>query len=289
MKETNISDDLLAKFLEGKTDEMEDARLLQDLEAEDLSLEDLAAIEEAAKIADTKPLVSPDLVKAEEQISDALNTNIQQPSIIFMNKRKSRMRLVWAMAASLALVMAVALFVLFRPDSTDQKFVKNDADSTAVITTQPKTEKNLAQSTAQQKNTTNTPQPANEIDNETAKPTEVTYTSQTLEKQYAHTQTANNLTVTKPGKENYKVLCKNLERTLNFEWESDNVQSLHFTVKNAQGKTIVSFSDQNAKRYSLKYRDIYPDRKVSWSLTATFADGTQQTRTGQVNIDYQVQ
>ena len=289
MKETNISDDMLAKFLEGKADEMEDARLLQDMEGEDLSLEDLAAIEEAVKLVDNKSLVSPDLVKAEEQIRATLNSNTQQSSIIIMNKRKSRMRLVWAMAASLALVMAVALFVLFRPDSTDQQFVKIDTDSTAVITTQPKTEKNLAQSTAQQKNTTNTPQSANEADNETAKPTEVTYTSQTLEKQYAHTQTANNLTVTKPGKENYNVLCKNLEQSLNFEWESDNVQSLHFTVKNAQGKTIADLSDKTAKRYSLKYRDIYPDRKLNWNLTVTFADGTQQIRSGQIQIDYQVQ
>ena len=288
MKEMNMSDELLSLFLEGKTDEMEDARLLQAMEAEDLSLEDLAAIEEAAKLTDTKPLVNPDLAKAEDQIKAALNSNTKNASIIFMNKRKSRLRVVLAMAASLALVMAVALFVLFRPDSTDQKFVKNDTDSTAVTNSQPKTEKNLAQSAPQQKNTTN-PQSANETDNETVMPDEVTYTSQTLEKQYARTQTANNLTVTKPGKSNYAVLCKNLEKTFDFEWESDNVQSLQFTVKNAQDKTIVSFSDQNAKRYSLKYRDIYPDRKVSWSLTATFADGTQQTRTGQVNIDYQVQ
>lgn len=288
MKETNISDDLLAKFLEGKTDELEDARLLQDMEGEDLSLEDFAAIEEAAKLADKNPLVNPDLAKAEKQIRAALNSNTQQSKIIIMNKRKSRMRLVWAMAASLALVIAVALFVLFRPDSKDQKFVKNGADSTAVISTQPKTEKNLAQSSTQQKNTTN-PQEVNVEDNETVETKGVTYTSQTLEKQYARTQTTNSLTVTRPSKDNYKVLCKNLEKTLNFEWDADNVQSLHLFVKNPQGQVVAELSDKAVGQYSLKYKDIYPNRKLNWSLTATFADGTQQTRSGQIQIDYQIQ
>ena len=288
MKEMNISDEMLSKFLEGKTDEVEEARLLQAMEAEDLSLEDLAAIGEAAKLADTRPLVSPNLAKAEEQIRTALNANASTPSNIFLERRKSRMRVVWAMAASLALIIAVALFVLFRPDSTDPKFAQNNSDSTAVTTTQPKTDQNLAQSAVQQKKTGSNHQPAEETDNGTADSDGASYTSQTLEKQYARTQTANKLTVTKPGKSNYAVLCKNLEKTFDFEWESENVQSLQFTVKDAQGKTIVSFSDPTAKRYFLKYRDIYPNQKVSWSLTATFADGTQQTRVGQIQIDYKV-
>ncbi len=287
MKEMNISDELLSRFLEGTTDEDEETRLLQALEAEDLSLADLAAIEEAAKLADKKPLVNPDPTKAEKQICASLNSNTPQSPIIFRNKRKSRMRVVMAMAASLALVVAVALFVLFRPDSKDPKVVKNDTDSTAVISTQPKAEKNLAQSAPQQKNTTY-PQEVNAEDNETAEPKEVTHTSQTLEKQYARTQTTNSLTVTKPGKDNYRVLCKNLEKTLNFEWTATNAQTLHFVVKDSDGKTIAETKEAASNRYVLKYSDIYPEKRLNWSLTAIFKDGTQDKRGGQIQIDYQL-
>lgn len=289
MKEMNISDEMLSRFLEGMTDEVEEARLLQTMETEDLSPEDLAAIGEAAKLADTPPLVRPDVAKAEERIRAALNANTSSPSNIFLEKRRLRMRVIWAMAASLALVIAVALFVLFRPDSADSKYVKNDTDSAAVMTAKPKAETNLAQSDVQQKNTNSSHQPANETDNETSDPNDATYTSQTLERQYARMQTANILTVTKPGKSNYVVLCKNLEKTFDFEWESDNVQSLHLTIKDVQGRSLVDFSDKTANHFSLKYSDIYPNQKVNWSLTAIFSDGTQQTRSGQIQIDYQVQ
>ena len=288
MKEMNISDELFSRFLEGKTDELEEARLLQAMEAEDLSLEDLAAIGVAAQLADNPPRKKPDMAKAEEQIRDTLNRDIQKSSDLFVQKRKARMRVVWAMAASLAIVLAVALFVLFRPDSTEQKFVQNNTDSSAVTTTQPKTDKNLAQSNTSLKNSSETPKYTEGGDKDMTAP-EVNYNSQVLEKQYAHTQTANLLKVLKPGKNDYRVLCKNLEKSLNFEWETENIQSLRLMVKNTQGKLIAETNDPSAKHFSLTYKTVYPEKQLDWHLQVTFRDGKQETRSGQVKIDYQVQ
>ena len=115
------------------------------------------------------------------------------------------------------------------------------------------------------------------------------YTTQNLEKNYAAAQVANTLTVTKPAKDPYRVLCKNLEKTLNFEWTATNVKTLHFTVTDSKGKTIAESKDANSNYYLLKYREIYPEQQLKWTLVVTFEDGTQEKRSGQINIDYEPQ
>lgn len=284
MKEMNISDEMLSKFMEGRTDEVEEARLLQTVEDDGLSAEDLAAIAEAAKLADTAPKQAPNLDMAKKQIAESLRNEDKVKTISTLKRSKSRM--IWALAASAAIVIAVALFILFRPDDPGQNFAQTGTDSTAVTTTQPQQEKNLAQTTAPSDNAPAIQQKNSNTSEETVAPEETIHTSQVMEKQYAKTQIANNLKVIKPNKDNYRILCKNLEKSLNFEWTATNVQNLHFTVSNAQGKVLAELSDKSATRYALTYNKIYPERQLNWTLKIVFEDGTSESRTGKVNIDY---
>ncbi len=284
MKEMNISDEMLSRFLEGRIDAYEDMRLLQAMEEEGLSLDNIAAIGEAAKLADKQPYMKPDMENAEEHIKAALKDNA--PNNVFMDRRKSRMRVVWALAASAALVLVVSLFVLFRPDGSDQNFVQNGADSTVVTTTQPQQEKNQAQTTAPSDNVPAKPQKSSNASEETAAAEETIHITQVMDKQYAQTQTVNSLKVIKPSKDAYRVLCKNLEKTLNFEWLATNVQSLKFTITDSKGKTVAEISEKTIDHYSLKYSDVYPEKNLTWSLSVVFQDGSREARNGQIRIDY---
>lgn len=284
MKEMNISDELLSKFLEGMTDEVEDTRLLQVMEDDNLSDEDLVAIAEAAKLADAVPQQAPNLDLAKKQIVESLRNDDEVETVPTI--KRSMTRMIWALAASAAIVIAVALFILFRPDDPGQNFAQTGTDSTAVTTTQPQQEKNLAQTTAPSDNAPAIQQKSSNTSEETVAPEETIHTSQVMEKQYAKTQIANNLTVIKPNKDNYRILCKNLEKSFNFEWTATNVQNLHFTVSNAQGKVLAELLDKSATQYALTYSKIYPERQLNWTLKIVFEDGTSVRRHGKVNVDY---
>lgn len=287
MSNIYISDELLSKFMEGKTSEKENSLIFQSMNEDVALLEEMTAIGEAAQLADTQPVVNPNLKRAEEQIKSVLSAGEQKMVSVAPSIRKSRMKVIWAAAASIVCVVAVALFFLLKHDSPEQHFAQNGEDSTVVAKPKLTTEPMVTQTTQKQKETVSEEQSEeNNADNEAVSAQEKVYSAQKLEKQYASTQIANNLTIVRPSKSNYSVLCKNLEKTFYFEWETDNVQSLHFIVKNEQNQTVVEQSDKTAKQYLLKYKDVYPNQILYWSLTVKFTDGTQQTRSGQIQIDY---
>lgn len=289
MKDSNISDDLLSRFLEGKMTEAEEAEMMRQLDMSDSLPEELASIAEAARLTDAPPLVKPDLEKAKAQISEDLREKEYSiPTIAPANTKSSRKRIYWAVAASLALLVAAALFFLLRPEADDQHFAQNGTDSTATEQIQPADNSSLAQSNPS-KNSSAVEQ-KNESDSQSSSAENPQYyNSKVEERHYATEQSANTLTVTKPNKSPYRVLCKNLDKTLDFEWTASNVKSFQLTFKDAQGKVLVNFSDKAANHSALKYKDIYPERIVNWNLTVTFTDGTQTTRNGQIQIDYRTQ
>lgn len=290
MKEMNISDELLSKFLEGRTDGAEDVRLLQELDAEDISLEDLAAIAEAAKLVNVEPQKTPDLIKAEDQVKAVLDSSARETMPYVTDRRRSRQRIVWATAASVAVVLAVALFFLFRPDSNDNNLAQQEKER---VETESKTQEQNQETTVKTEQTDKTRQndmpSKNDAEGVQPEPTNAQpeeCTTQMMEKQYAQKAQASSLTVVKPNKDNYRVLCKNLEKTLDFEWSATNVQTLHFEVKDPKGKTVAETRDVSTRHYELKYQDIQPEKKLTWALEVVFKDGTQEKRTGQIQIDY---
>lgn len=290
MKEMNISDELLSKFLEGRTDGAEDVRLLQELDAEDISLEDLAAIAEAAKLVDVEPQKTPDLTKAEDQVKAVLDSSARETMPYVTDRRRSRQRIVWATAASVAVVLAVALFFLFRPERSDNNLAQQEKER---VETESKTQGQNQETTVKTEQTDKTRQndmpSKNDAEGVQPEPTNAQpeeCTTQMMEKQYAQKAQASSLTVVKPNKDNYRVLCKNLEKTLDFEWSAMNVQTLHFEVKDPKGKTVAETRDVSTRHYELKYQDIQPEKKLTWALVVVFKDGTQEKRTGQIQIDY---
>lgn len=285
MKEMDISDEMLSRFVEGTTDEADEKYILHSLEDDELSAEDLASIAEAAKLVDTAPKQIPNLFLAKRQIEDTLKNDNKKSAAPTSGRSKSRVY--WAVAASIAMLLCVALFLLFRPDGSDQNFVQNGSDTSSVTITQPQQDGNLAQTTIQADNTPAKPQKTNDTEEETNVQEEgVIHSSQIIEKQYAGTKTANSLMVSKPSKDNYSVLCKNLDKAFQFEWSATNVQSLNFSVTNTQGKTIAQTSSISDNHYQLKYSDIYPEKKLYWTLEVVFKDGAREKRSGQIQIDY---
>lgn len=290
MKKTDISEELWFRYLEGITNEEETEQISRLLAEDDELLAEYLAVREATQLTDAEPCQSPDPNLAQKQIRETLGIGSAEKETIVMLPRRANVRKYIAMAAAAALLIGVALFFLFRPDHNENNFTQQEKQR---IETGEKTQSQTPETTIEPAQTDKSRQndmPSKSdtegVKEESTGSSQETYTAQKLEKNYATTLEANHLTMTKPTKDNYRVLCKNLEKTLNFEWTATNVQALHFVVTDSKGKTLVETKDVTTNYYSLKYSDIYPEKKLTWSLVVMFKDGSREKRNGTIQIDY---
>jgi hypothetical protein len=288
MKKMKISEELWLKFLGGRTTEEETERVTRLIAEDDELLAKYLSVYKAAQLTDTEPCQRPDLNLAQKQIRQTLNT--EKKENVVMLPRRSNARKYFAAAAVLVALVGVALFLLFRPDQNDNNFAQQEGKR---IESKAKTKnlsseasKEIEQTNKTRKDDLSSKNNTEDVQSGSSDAPTNTFTTQKIEKNYAATQEANNLSMVKPGKDNYRVLCKNLDKTFIFEWLASNVKTLHFVVTDSKGKTIAETRDVTANHYSLKYSDIHPEQKLTWSLDVTFKDGAQERRNGQIQIDY---
>jgi len=290
MSEKQRSEDLWMRFLDGNVSEEENERLMRLMAEDDALLKEYLAVSESQKRIDSQPLVSPNQELAQKQIRGVLKGSVVDKEKVKTLPYHTNFRKYLATAATAALLIGVALFFLFRPDHNDNNLAQQEKQR---VESEAKTQSQSLETTTEQERSDmirKSDIPSNksteDIQPEPTVAQEEIYSFQKLEKNYAAAQTANRLTVTKPSKDDYRVLCKNLEKNLLFEWSATNVQKLHFTVTDSKGKTIAETKDITANQASLKYGGIYPEQKLTWRLIVVFKDGTQDMRSGQVQIDY---
>ena len=291
MSEKHISEELWLRFLDGKVFGEENGRLMRLIAEDDALLEEYLSVSESLRQTDSQPLTNPNMDLAQKQIREALGTGSAEKETVVMLPHRSNVRKYIALAAAAALLIGVALFFLFRPDHHDNNLAQQEKRR---VETESKTQNQSPETTVKtettdksRKNDSPSKKDTEGVKQESTGSTQETYTAQKLEKNYAATEEANHLTVTKPAKDNYRVLCKNLERTLDFEWAAANVKTLHFVVTDSKGKNVAGVSDKTVNQYALKYKDVYPEKQLRWTLSVVFEDGTQETRTGRISIDYE--
>lgn len=298
MNKLNISDELFAKYLDGTASEEENEQILKLLAEDPELLEEFTAIAEASKLTDHEPLATPNIEEASRQIKANLPA-IQASDTAVPNNRKRHIRLyITAAAAVAAILLASTIYLLLRPTSNDSFLAHQEETVTDTLaTTQTQNEILIAENETPQQHDNMAADEAQQTEAETETKTETNsssasspaneyYTGLSEEKHYASKAEANSLTMVKPAKTSYAILCKNLDKSFVFEWTATNVQSLCLTIKNSQGKTIAETTDINALRYELLYRSVYPEKQLSWSLIVNYKDNTKEQRNGQIQIDY---
>ena len=283
MSEQKISDELLSRFLERKTDGEVESEILRQITEDPDLFEEMAAVGEAAKLADAEPIKEPDLAKADIRVKNALAPEIHH----------LRPRFYWMAAASVTAILAITLLWLLRPSDSNPYVADNRSDKTTVLSGQKHAENRTFEP---ENGVREAGQPAEQP--ETGAFEGKDYSSEAVEHSEEYTakvETANyashavhRLVVRKPAKSPYMVLCKNLERNFTFEWDADSVQSVRLTVTNSNGGNVADITEKNKGSYSLKYQELYPERQLFWKLQVVFTDGLQETRIGQIKIDYQI-
>ena len=291
-----ISDELLSKFMEGKTDGEEEMVILREMESDSKLLDEWLSMAKAAELTDAEPLVQPDYALAEEKIHSALREHSGEKMFVSPRVNYFRPRFYWAVAASVALFATVAFLLLRKPEPSGTYVAQNGEDTVKVVEELSGTE--LAQLREEQPRQTasSATQKAGESRSEASEAVTINAVWQEAEQvaevehvQRVGSQEMNALRMVKPSKSSYAVLCKNLDKSFAFEWTADAVRELLFSVTDAQGRRIASVTDATAEKFSLKYKDIYPERQLTWELNVVFQDGSRETKRGKIQIDYQIQ
>lgn len=299
MKELNISEELFSRFLDGRTSEEENEQILQLLAENPELMDEFTAIANASQLADHEPLRKPNLEVAAQSIRSVLPESQADNPNVSTNRRRSIRIFTMAAAAVAAILLASTIYLLLRPTNPQNTLVQDNKSGNDSTPIQPQMEQTyIAQNETSESIISEAT--SSTVENETSMATTNTtetpssttsneyYSTQVEERHYASTQETNSLSVIKPGKSNYLVLCKNLDKTFVFEWNASNVQKLHFTVKDASNKVIAEITDTDSKRYELSYRKIYPEKQLTWKLAVTYKDGSKDEQSGQINIDYNI-
>lgn len=278
MKTPIVSDELLAKFLDNKTSEEETEIVLKYINENIEHLDEFLTIRKASMLVDHKPCN----VIENNPISDNNNYNSKQ---LILNKKKLSLWI--SVAASVLFIITISIFfVLKKPISESTEMAHNSKqDST-------KNEKEQVQPIDSQKDNKN-----NSIDEAEQKSIEHQNSSnkgndevpvQIKNQNYANQQSVENkLLMIKPGKSPYSILCKNIEKQLNFEWEISNAKEIKITLLNSTRKEIVSHSDPNMKYYLIPLKNLNNEKTIIWELKVVFEDNTTQIKSGVIHITYQ--
>jgi len=280
MNKTNIhiSDHLLAKFLDGKTDAQETEQVLSYLNESEENLEEFLNIRSAILI-DTEPPI-------EINLSECLNVVEQHINTGRTNKKSFQKRFYTITSfAAAAMVAGIVFLITFYFSNNDKNFTAQDEiikeeiqnvyqDS---INELPKPEskfndnKYLANNELQETN-----KPASQIEEE--EETEI----QILHRNTALKTEGNLFEMVKPYKTPYIVGVKNLDKYFDFKWKT-NAKKIEVTLKDKNGNILESGEVLDSV-FQIKYLDYYKYLEIYWELKATFQDGTEEKNTGVLQL-----
>lgn len=232
---------------------------------------------EAERLTDSEPLQKPNMLLAQNQVKSTIKGK--------SNKRKPWM---YMAAASVALAVGVALFFVLKNANSSEDFVhntnkknivqdKNDIDIEAKRSDTVKyAERSPINSPSQKK-------ADNSVEQE-----DVPLQASKLDKNYATMEVISHIEMISPNKENYNILCKNLDKVFTFKLKSENVKSQVFTIRDSHGNVIVEASNATLNKYEMPYKKVYPEKKLHWELIVVHEDGIKTSKKGTINITYEI-
>ena len=278
-KHINISDQLLAKFLDGKTNAFETERVLSYLNENKENLNDFLNIRSATQIDAECPI--------EIDFDERLNVVKQHIKTSTATKKTQRKRIylmsVLSLAAMITGVVCVFTFgnlekeTPFTPTFVNQQDIQPDSINKQISP--------INQNDYQDEIADNEPKSRPEpIEKQTPAPEnkEVEHIVKTEYKNTATQSEANFFEVIRPPKTPYRILCKNLDKTFDFQWNT-NAEKIEATLKDKNGNTLL-IKDVTQGELIFKYADYIKYQEIFWAFKATFSDGTTEEKQGVLHL-----
>jgi hypothetical protein len=288
-KHRSISDQLLAKFLDGKTNAFETAQVLNYLNENKENLEDFKNIRSATRMGPEYPLEI-DLVKC----SDFVKQHIESSSFV---KKTNRRKFYLLFSLSLAAMITGMIFIFFfkSPDKDNLTIIANEQnfqkDSLLFLVHHLAPYEQIIDSLREQISSINQNDFYDKlVDNKSTNKKEFIeiyeekkpeIKTQIQYKNTASQSEANIFEMIKPVKPSnvpYVILCKNLEKTFNFKWNT-NAEKTEIVLKDKHGNILLT-NDIAQDGFSFKCADYIKYGKIYWEIKATFTDEETDVKRG---------
>ena len=276
----DLSDHLLAKFLDGKTDASETELVLAYLNEDKENFEDFMNIRSAITAETEYPLE----IDIEERL------NVVKQHIASSNNRKKtfrkRLYIATSFAAAAMISGIVFLLIFINPEKNNsitaqEKNIENIINPDTVNEQVPVMHKNfendLAENELSEKNMQQNKNKSKKLipDNDEEI---IELPVQIQHQNMAYKTEANLFEMVKPAKTPYIVLYKNLDKTFDFKWKT-NAEKVEVALKDKSGKILLE-KDVSQTGLHIKYEDYYKYLEIHWELKAIFQDGTTEKKTG---------
>lgn len=280
-----MNDDLLIKFISGKTTHQETEIVAAYLSEHPQEAQEWLQMEQAARMADKKPAVEIPQAEAQASVAKVLGSVHTTPGT---KNRVVRMTWIFGGVAAVAASVVLALMLIIPADAPSAPSATASVSESVI----PSTYSSVIPNEVEESLLAEANAPAAHVIEPVAPSTSATtpenpsLTVSKIEKSTASASTVQtSFNITRPAKTPYRVLVKNPEKDFVFEWEGQGIATVSILIKNSQDGVIYENIVQDAASGCPVKSGLLMDKgELTWILTACFADGSAETKTGIIQL-----
>ena len=280
-----MNDDLLIKFISGKTTHQETEIVAAYLSEHPQEAQEWLQMEQAARMADKKPAVGIPQAEAQASVAKVLGSVHTTPGT---KNRVVRMTWIFGGVAAVAASVVLALMLIIPADAPSAPSATASVSESVI----PSTSSSVIPSEVEESLLAEANAPAAPViepvapSTSASTPENPSLTVSKIEKSTASASTVQtSFNITRPAKTPYRVLVKNPEKDFVFEWEGQGIATVSILIKNSQDGVIYENIVQDAASgCPVKSGLLMNKGELTWILTACFADGSAETKTGIIQL-----
>lgn len=280
-----MNDDLLIKFISGKTTHQETEIVAAYLSEHPQEAQEWLQMEQAARMADKKPAVGIPQAEAQASVAKVLGSVHTTPGT---KNRVVRMTWIFGGVAAVAASVVLALMLIIPADAPSASSATASVSESVI----PSTSSSVIPNEVEESLLAEANAPAAPViepvapSTSASTPENPSLTVSKIEKSTASASTVQtSFNITRPAKTPYRVLVKNPEKDFVFEWEGQGIATVSILIKNSQDGVIYENIVQDAASGCPVKSGLLMDKgELTWILTACFADGSAETKTGIIQL-----
>lgn len=280
-----MKDDLLIRFIDGKTTPEETEAVLKELSQDGEAAKEWMQMAQGARLADTKPAQE---ISSDEFIAKTLagqnGHSVKQGKVV---------RLPWIIGAITAVAASVAIVAtVFNNGSTDENpgnimaeavdstdnAVKED--TTTAIGADVVSIKDIAHESVAE---TIVEDPVSQMEDrvlELSDPKAVKGGKDVT----ASDAEIPHFEMIKPAKTPYKVIVKNIDKDFVFEWDVTGASSVKLIISDKDGNVIADMEAVEEGRCGITAVELVDKGVLNWTVEVIFNDGSKVRKSGKIEL-----
>lgn len=285
-----MKDDLLIRFIDGKTTPEETELVLKELSQDGEAAKEWMQMVQGARLAGTKPLVD---IDSETFVSKTL-TDRQ----VVKQTGKKAVRLPWIISGIAAVAASVAVILTVMKDNGNteipQNIVAEIPDTTVVMPEQkeiptPEVEEDVRIEDVARQSVADVVVKQQPVIQPEAEEKPVEIAGQVIQQNVHaatgfHSEVEQNFEMVKPAKSPYRIKVKNPDKEFVFEWKMSGVHNVRFSIADKDGKVLIDNEWISEDHFGVVASDIVDRGELEWTVEVTFNDGSMQRKSGKIEL-----